>query len=230
MALAPRLVTQLLSPQKPATVILMPTDRCNCSCATCSNPRVGHSHEQGGDELSLDEYVELARASGPFLQVALGGGEPFLRSDLTGIVQALYEHARVRLFSIPTNGSQVESTVARVEAMTCRCRRATFNLMVSIDALGERHDTLRGQIGLFESAIKLCHELLHLRHGRRNLNVVINTTICEHNLEDIPDLCAFLAREFDGQPVFHNTSFDQRIDTRLFSARRSLEKALELEQ
>ena len=230
MHLGARLALETLSPRKPATVILLLTDRCNAACSYCFNPHVRGGQEPGASELSPDEYAELARANGPWLQVALGGGEPFLRSDIDEIVAALCVHARVRLVSIPTNGSLSETIANNVEAMVTRFGGTTFNLMVSIDAHGERHDALRGMPGLFGEAIGLCHTLLRLRHRHPNLNVIVNTTIGEHNLDDIPDLCRSLAREFAGQPIFHNVGYDQRIDTRLFAERDSLEKILGLEQ
>ena len=56
-------------------------------------------------ELSLFEYTRLAKSMGPMEHITLGGGEPFLRSDLPEIAKSFYNYTGVRNISIPTNGS-----------------------------------------------------------------------------------------------------------------------------
>ena len=101
------------------------------------------------NELPPEFYRRLPTS---LTNINVSGGEPFLRDDLPEIAAAFHDHADTRMFSLPTNGSLPARILPAIDAMATRCRDATINLIVSLDAVGERHDALRGVPGGFARA------------------------------------------------------------------------------
>ena len=60
---------------------------------------------------------------------------------------------------IPTNGSLTDQVASTVQDMLQSCPDIDLHIDVSIDALGEEHDKIRGVKGLFERAIQTYKEL-----------------------------------------------------------------------
>ena len=218
-------------PQQLSQLILFLTHRCNVQCHFCFNTLLTkNTQEKNNAELSLVEYGKIAQKIGPLLQVICGGGEPFLRDDITDIVVAFYRHASTRLFSISTNGFLVQSIIAHVDKMVTHCPQAVFNIGVSIDAYGKKHDDLRQCQGLFEKAVTLCHEILRMQEKYKNVNLVINTTITEYNIDDIINLRSFLQTELNVSLLFHNICYDCRSRSKLFSSFEMINKVILLEK
>jgi MoaA/NifB/PqqE/SkfB family radical SAM enzyme len=145
------------------------------------------------------------------VQVVFSGGEPFLRTDLDRIARAFHERSGARLFSLPTNGTLPERTLAQVDSMSGACPGATFNLIVSLDACGGVHDRLRGLPGGFEKALGLCRAALVLRERRPNVNLAVTTAVTEANLGSVLELRRFLRRELGPRGWHHNIQYDQRL-------------------
>ena len=164
----------------PRSVDVEITAECNLRCRYCSffdNPGVPYA------SLPTDEWLrffdELGRAG--VMRVRLSGGEPFLRPDLTQLVDGIVRN-RMR-FSILSNGSLVTDELAAHLAKTGRCD----SVQVSIDgSCAEIHDRLRGK-GSFERAVAGLRALQ--RHG---VSVTSRVTIHRHNVDDLENVAAFL--------------------------------------
>ncbi len=213
LKLGARILGGILSPDSPSTVVVHVTQDCNAQCSFCSSASIRRppSSADRSPHLSIEEYARFARSLRPLYQVILGGGEPFLRHDLVDIVEAFCIESDARLISIATNGSLHDRIPATVERMVTRCPDAAFNVQVSLDAVGDRHDALRGLAGCFRSAIRVCHELIGLGRQHPNLTLVIGTVANEETVSHLPDLRAFLALEFGDLLPFHSVQFDQRL-------------------
>lgn len=228
-----RLLQGLLAPDRVSFAIFFLTDLCNARCPYCFNTRLGH-FETGhvpadrNGLLSVEEYEKIAANMAPLFQVVFGGGEPFLREDIDRIAEAFYLKAKARLFSIPTNGSLPDKVFEKISRMSSRCPDATFNLQVSLDACGTRHDDLRVLPGGFEKARALCRRVLEAGFG--NVNLVINTAVTEHNIGDVEALQDFLEREFGPDRPLHHVQFDQRLGSALTSAPRLRERVQAIER
>ena len=99
--------------------------------------------------------------------------------------------------------------------MAARCPDATFNLIVSLDARGERHDESRGLPGGFDKAVSLCGAVLALKARRGNVNLVVSTAVTERNLDAVPELILFLREALPPAGWHHNIQYDQRSGSRL---------------
>lgn len=196
------------------TMVFFLVDRCNAKCPYCFNTRLDHLENHvpvAGRELTLEEYAVLARNLRGLNQAIFSGGEPFLHPDIDRIAGLLHREAGARLFSIPTNGALPERVLPKVEAMAAACPGAVFNLQVSLDAVGEKHEAMRRLPGGFAKAVRLGHDLLDLGERLRNVNFVVNTAVLAENLADVRELRAFLKTEFGGRLKYHNLQYDQRL-------------------
>jgi MoaA/NifB/PqqE/SkfB family radical SAM enzyme len=119
----------------------------------------------------------------------LSGGEPFLREDLAEICTALYFHCRPAVINIPTNGILHQKIAPAVEAITTVCSGARVVVNLSLDAVGDMHDEIRGVPGNFEKALKTYDSLKGLQaRGIANLSLGIHTVISRFNVAAIPKI------------------------------------------
>ncbi len=229
LAFGMRFVEGILHPGRISFLVLFVTDRCNAQCPYCFNTFLPHlspsTRQDAASLLSLDEYARIAGNLNPLFQVVLSGGEPFLRDDVDAIVETFYERAGTRLFSIPTNGSLPDRAARKLERMAASCPLATFNLIVSLDALGSKHDALRRLPGGFEKALSLCRAALKLRPSRGNVNLVVTTAVSDDNLGEVGALQSFLRRALPPKGWHHNIQYDQRLGSRRADVSRLQEKA-----
>lgn len=119
--------------------------KCDQPCQHCGS-RAGAARDE---ELSTEEALEVARALGRlgFREVALIGGEAYLRPDLHTIVGELNE-AGLRV-SMQTGGRAM--TVDRARAL----RDAGLHAIgVSVDGPAPIHDLLRGNQGSHAAALR----------------------------------------------------------------------------
>ncbi len=149
------------------------TYRCNATCPDCYAAR--HRSNQAG-ELSTKEALRLVdrvAAWGAF-QLAIGGGEPLLRNDLSVIVQ----HAREQGLSVhvTTSGETVSgSNDALLESLSCL-------------QIGIRHDDLlsrtsNGQLSWLTEIRRRADEL----GVNVGANLILCRTVVEHS-EEVLDL------------------------------------------
>jgi MoaA/NifB/PqqE/SkfB family radical SAM enzyme len=126
------------------------TDRCAYRCPRCSNAGQ-HSPDPPLD--SLLRIIEQLRGAGT-CRVALTGGEPLLRDDLSEIVAACGPELSAVLF---TSGYRLDTS----RAMALK-RAGLAAAYVSLDYfLPAEHDRSRGQSGAFDqalAAIRACRE------------------------------------------------------------------------
>ena len=89
---------------QPGFLIFYVTNRCNFRCNFCF---YGKEIVKGqkSDELTIDEIEKIAITTGPLLQLSLTGGEPFLRKNLSDIIDIFIRHTDPWYITIPTNAS-----------------------------------------------------------------------------------------------------------------------------
>lgn len=186
-------------PGRLQVVSLEITRRCICRCVMCGIWKVPQPEE----ELSLVEWVDLL--SGPRLtdvrELDITGGEPFLRDDLLGLVEAVCRLksanlSRLRSIAITTNGVLAQRVVEMVTKMLVPLRSASIELVVvcALDAVGELHDRIRRHKGAWENVDRCMSGLLALRDENPNLIVGLKTTILPLNV-DQPAKIVDYARE-----------------------------------
>ena len=164
---------------RPINVTVSTTFRCNSRCLTCN------VYERPVDELTVEEWDRAFAALGRApVWFTFSGGEPFLRKDLPDIIEAAWRRCRPKVINIPTNGTYPDRVVAGVERLSPVLQGTQLVLNVSLDAVGERNDVLRGLRGDYELATETFRRLKAV--SASNLTVGIHSVISSHNVRDFP--------------------------------------------
>lgn len=170
---------------------LFVTQRCNIRCRTCF---VDFSETKQENELSLEEIEGIRKVLGRMSVLNIGGGEPFLREDLTEIIKIFSECCSIGL---PTNGWYTEKVIAGIEKILKTVEQSQLGLMISIDGFEKTHDFIRVK-GSFARAVETLREVK--KHFPRLL-IQVNTVLCEYNRPEMLDLIEFI-KQF--QPSHHS--------------------------
>ena len=118
------------------------------------------------------------------MEVALAGGEPFMREDLKEIIDGIVKN-RMR-FAILSNGTLIDDDMAAFLASTKRCNY----VQVSIDgSIPTTHDAMRGK-GSFAKALE---GLMTLR--RHGVHTAVRVTIHRKNVHDLEGVAKLLLEE-----------------------------------
>ncbi len=171
-------------PLKPTTVNLLVNDICNSRCVMCNIWQQKRDTEltsaQLAGILSDDLYSEVE-------YVGVSGGEPTLRRDLPELFAVICESLPyLKGTGIITNAIRDQDVIERVEASadTCGERGIDFNVMVSLDGVGDVHDRVRGKAGNFDSAIRVIEDF----KTRLDLPLSVGCTVTKTNLWQVGEL------------------------------------------
>lgn len=169
--------------RSPRTVHLEISSKCNLRCHYCyyfDNPAVDYTNLP--TEQWLQFFAELGSIS--VMNVILAGGEPFLRPDLTDLIEGIIQN-KMR-FSILSNGTLIDDNTAEFIAGTRRCNY----VQVSIDGASPKvHDSCRGE-GSFVKAVRGIKTL-----QRHDVPVAVRVTLHHHNVHDLENVARFLFDE-----------------------------------
>lgn len=176
----------------PVHAIVQVSNRCNLTCGFCS---FWERPARRQDELTVSDFeiVSAKLAEGGSMVVSIEGGEPLLRLDAVGIVEAFARHHHPILF---TNGWPVTPALAR------RLWAAGLDTVgVSIDYPDAgRHDGHRGRAGTLEAARRAVDILRDTApHGRRQ--VFVMTVLMHDNAHEMPALLDLSAAHGVGHQV-----------------------------
>ncbi len=167
----------------PTTLNLQAIDVCNSRCVMCNIWKDGRR-----ETISLEELGTYLRQPyfSSIAHVGVTGGEPTLRKDLIELYRLLPECLpRLEGASFMTHGMQTDRTVAiysQVHEMY-RTGGLEFHGMVSLDGIGDVHDSVRGRRGAFDAASRT---LLTLKD--RGVNVIAACTVVRSNVYGLHDL------------------------------------------
>lgn len=161
------------------------TFRCNARCPFCFN--LDKLCGGAEDELSLEEIKKISGGMPRFSWLLISGGEPFLKSDLAGIIEIFYRNNKVRHVTIPTNGILSDKIYGEAKRILDNCGKLTVTLSFSIDGIGERHSSLRKVPGCYEKMLKSYETIKPLRADKR-LNVKFHTVVSNFNYRNLDDI------------------------------------------
>ena len=184
----------------PIYLILFVTERCNARCKHCfvnvpDNKRIK-------EELTLGEIEKLSNNMGGLLYLLPTGGEPFLRDDLPDIINIFYKNNHLRNVGIPTNGSLTERVVASVNRTLSLCKDLRLGVDISIDALHQAHDHIRGFPGLFEKAIATYWRLKELEKHNHRFRVCPDVTISSFNQNNLFEIYMYFVETLKVDNLF----------------------------
>ncbi len=165
------------------------TARCNLRCRYCyffNNSAMVYRDLPAVEWCTF--FDELGKLG--IMSVTLAGGEPFIREDLTELIEGIVRN-RMR-FSFLSNGTLINDEISAFIAHTGRCEY----VQVSVDGSCTKvHDSCRGP-GSFEGAIRGIRTL-----QRHRISVAVRVTIHRNNVFDLENIAHFLLDEL-GLPGF----------------------------
>lgn len=175
------------------------TEYCNARCGTCLLGT--HDPVHRTKELTIDEIEKVSASMDDMLFFTPTGGEPFLRKDLAEIVRIFHLNNHAVNVGIPTNGSLTSRVVQTTRDILDKCPDVDLHIDVSIDAIGEEHDRVRGRPGLFGRAVETYRELRDLERHYRNLSTCVEVTVGSQNQDKLLETYDYL-KELGVNTVF----------------------------
>jgi len=174
----------------PVNITVSVSYRCNSRCKTCNVWLLPN------DDLVLDEWDRVFQSLGkaPYW-FTFSGGEPTWREDLPEMVESAYRHCQPGIINIPTNGIQDRVIPPRIERILQIARKSEVIINLSLDAVGEKHDEIRGVKNNWSRAMSTYRQLKDLQRTYSNLTVGIHTVISSYNIDSFPELCEFVQTE-----------------------------------
>lgn len=174
----------------PVNITVSVSYRCNSRCKTCNVWLLPN------DDLVLDEWDRVFQSLGdaPYW-FTFSGGEPTWREDLPEMVESAYRHCRPGIINIPTNGILDRVIPGRIERILQIARKSEVIINLSLDAVGEKHDEIRGVKNNWSRAMSTYRQLKELQTTYKNLTLGIHTVISSYNIDSFAELCEFVQRE-----------------------------------
>ena len=154
------------------------TWRCNLRCFMCDVWK-----KKDHDDMSADEIRRVFQQIPHLDSLRITGGEPFLRRDLTEITRAIIETNNPSVIHVTTAGVMTERIVEYVKAVGSK----QLHMKFSIDAVGARHDEIRGYRGLYDKTMRTLRALVELR-DQYGFYLGVNQTITDRNWDHIEPL------------------------------------------
>lgn len=182
----------------PVYLLFHVTERCNARCGHCFGDP-DRRKRSAREELSLAEIEKVSRTLGNPIWVNVTGGEPFLREDLGEILRILHRTNGVRVFKIVSNGSLPERIVPVMERVSRACPSARFVVNLSIDAVGEEHDRIRGVKGLFGKVVDTYRGLRALESRVPNYETCVEVTVSGLNQDRLDGVLSFYVNDLDAR-------------------------------
>ena len=146
--------------------ILAVTYRCNSRCTMCYTWKHPSNKE---DEIRPEDLLSLPR----MVRLNITGGEPFLRDDLGEILDVVKKKAKRVVIS--SNGFLTKRTL---DVMN---KHSDVGIRISVDGIGETHDSIRGVKGAHQKTIETLKGLRAL--GVKDLGIAV--TVSDQNAKDL---------------------------------------------
>jgi len=164
------------------------TDRCNSRCVHCNIWKTPNINIK--DLITLEEIEKTFKD--PLLKdleaVYLSGGEVVLREDNKELIKIINKYVPRANIALSTNGllpdKVIETTKFAVE------NKIPFSVGISLDGIGEKHDSIRGVKGNFEKIDYLLKELVKIRekYGCDNLALTLGLTLSDFALPNVKEV------------------------------------------
>jgi len=181
--------------QYPTDASIILTYRCPMRCKMCN---IWANPTTKSDEIQAKELETL-----PNLKfINLTGGEPFIREDLSDIVEECYKHTPRIVIS--TSGWFEDRVVELAKKFP------NIGIRISIEGLSQKNDELRGHIGGFDKGLRTLLTLKDM--GLKDIG--FGCTVSNNNSKDMLSLYQLsksLNMEF-ATAAFHNSYYFHKED------------------
>jgi MoaA/NifB/PqqE/SkfB family radical SAM enzyme len=203
-------------PGMPINLTFSVTNVCQSRCKTCSIWGLYKDHpEKRNEELTLAEVEKIFRSMGHIYVFNISGGEPFLRSDITEIIDAACRFLTPGVVHIPTNAIAKErierKTTAILDILKNNCPPQTqLTIKPSLDHIESKHDEIRGVPGNFKKVMALFQRLKEIQSHYPNFHVELGTVISRWNVADVEEIAQFVTGL--GVDSYRNEIAEQRSE------------------
>lgn len=130
------------------------TWQCNLQCKMCE------VWKKPKEEVMTPQEIANIFKQHRFDAIKLIGGEPFLRKDLVQIARAIQRYNPPRVLHITSNGVMTDRILAFFNEVG---PAKNIHIKISIDAVGRKHDEIRGVPSVYRAIITTLSELVKLR-------------------------------------------------------------------
>lgn len=155
----------------PSYAIIAVTLKCNAKCIMCDIWK-----RKTYDEVFPAFYEKLPSS---LREINITGGEPFLRGDLPQIIEVIYDRCDSPRIVISSNGllpKRIKDSMNRIIKIDDE-----IAVRISVDAVGKKHDELRGISGAFGKAMESLSILK--QDGVRDLGIAL--TLMDSNVLEV---------------------------------------------
>jgi len=179
---------------KPLSIAFDVTNVCNSKCKTCNVWQLYHEDpDLRRKEFATWEFEKFFEIFGKKLVwITYCGGEPYLRQDFVQICEACYESCRPKIIIIATNGLLGSKIAQDTKKILEKCRDSSVIVNLSLDAIGELHDDVRGVPGNFQEVISTFNALKEAKKEFPNLEVGLHSVVSKFNIDQLPALYSFI--------------------------------------
>lgn len=173
------------------------TRRCNLKCVHCYSDSDASFYENELDDDECRTVIDdLAQFGVP--AVLFSGGEPLMRPRIFEL--AAYARAKGLRLTLSTNGTLINAEAA------ARIKELDFSYVgISLDGIGEAHDSFRGKAGTFDKA------LAAFRNCRAvNQKVGLRLTLTRHTVNELDNILRFIEEENVPRVCFYHLVYSGR--------------------
>jgi MoaA/NifB/PqqE/SkfB family radical SAM enzyme len=162
----------------PTKVYYMISNKCNFRCKMCPQWEQGRKEDQKEyiSENKIKEIIDEMKKN-KIKEFGISGGEPMVyKEKVLNLLkyanqQGIYTH-------FATNGSLVTKDI-----LNDYDKAGGGHISLSLDAIGNKHDELRGFQGSYKNVIKIMD--MFKNSNFKNLNLKINITLSDQNIGEI---------------------------------------------
>lgn len=173
----------------PRVIQLPITYKCNSRCVMCDVWNMDYSNEADVDEFASflqDPIFSEVRA------VGINGGEPTLVANLPAYARRILSLPKLKSLNIISHGFHTPRLVRMLEEINKDCREAgvAFHVSISVDGIGEIHNTVRGVPEVFDKTLQSINEI-HKNKDKYCSSFDIGCTVVEQNVDHLVELDEF---------------------------------------
>jgi len=182
----------------PQSIILYVTNKCNAKCSHCF---YWEDLNAPINELSIGDYEKLVHSiPNKINTLSITGGEPFLRKELIDICEVFYDSIQPQKYVINTNGYYVDRVNSFFEDFLKKKQFNTdLDFHVSLDGQKDLHNSIR-KINIYDKAMDTISLARKFSKQHKNMNVSVQVTVSNKNIDQLDGLIAELKERFDIYP------------------------------
>jgi len=157
---------------------------CNQKCKTCDIWRINKEDPTlRQKEMTLEDFQTFCTANPQLIWIALTGGEPYLKKDMKGLLDACCSIPSLKLISITTNGSVPDKIESDIRHFLGNGRKdVTVASSVSFEGPPDQHDEVCGISGSYYKALDTLKRLEALQRGDSRIRTGMSYTLSSYGL------------------------------------------------